>query len=430
MKVTAEKLDTHKTMLRMEIPQAEVAKAVDRAYQKLANKVNVPGFRKGKVPRKILEMRLGKEALMDEAFELLAPNAYSAALEEHNIEPVGRPEIEVVTCKEDEPLVFTATVVIKPEILLGEYKGLKIKKPSVEITAEDVDRDIESLRSRHARMIVLENAELKQGDFAIIDFEGFVDGVPFKGGEAKGYPLEVGSGSFIPGFEEQLIGSKAGDECEVKVTFPADYHAEDLAGKEALFKVKVNDIKRKELPAVDDEFVKEIGDTNTTVEELRADLENKLKQAAEEKADREYNAAALKTAVANATVDIPDVMIESQIDNMLQDLDVNLQNRGMSIAKYLEYIKSDVDSLRKDYREMAEISVKTDLLLDMVAKTEKVEIKPEEIETEIAAMAASYKAPVDEVRKIILQEGRLDSLVRSILRKKASHLIVDSAVAE
>jgi len=429
MKVTAEKIDAHKTVLEMEIPQPEVAKAVDRACQKLAAKVNIPGFRKGKVPRKVLEMRLGKEAILDEAFDLLAPGAYAQALKEQNIEPVSRPEIELVSLKEGEPLVFKATVVVKPEITLGEYKGLKVEKLPVEVTAADVDKQLENLRNRNAKMVVVEDAALQNGDFAIIDFEGFVDGEPFKGGDAKGYPLEVGSGSFIPGFEEQLIGAKASDEQEVKVTFPADYFVPELAGKEAQFKVKVNDIKRKELPDIDDEFAKEVGEADT-VEELKASIENRLKQAAEEKTDREFRAGAVKAAVANVTVDVPEVMVESQIETMLQDMDVNLQNRGMSLAKYMEYAKTDIATLRQNYREAALSSVKTDLMLDAIAKEEKVEVKPEDLEAEIAVMAAGYQAPVDEVRKIIMQEGRIDSLARSVLRKKAAELIIDSATAQ
>lgn len=429
MKVTAEKIDAHKTVLEMEVPQPEVAKAMERAYQKLAGKVNIPGFRKGKAPRKILEMHLGKEALLDEAFDILAPKAYSEALKEHSIEPVSRPEIEVVTFAEDKPLVFKATVVAKPEITLGEYKALKVHKLPVEVSAEEVNKQLEALRTRHAKMVVVENVELQKGDFAIIDFDGFVDGAPFKGGDAKGYPLEVGSGSFIPGFEDQLIGAKAGDERTVTVSFPADYFVAELAGKAAEFKVKINDIKRKELPEIDDEFVKEVSEFDT-VQELKADLENKLKQAAEEKADREFSAGAVKAAAENATVDIPDVMVEAQIDNMLQDLDVNLQNRGMSLAKYMEYAKTDIGTLRQNYRETASDSVKTDLLLEAVATAEAVKVEAEDIEAEIAAMAASYQAPVEEVRKVIMQEGRIESLAKSVLRKKAAKLIIDSAVAE
>lgn len=429
MKVTAEKIDAHKTALTLEVPQPEVAKAVDKAYHRLAEKVNIPGFRKGKVPRKILEIRLGKEALLDEAFEILAGPVYAKALTEQNIEPVARPEIEVVTLAEDQPLVFKATVVAKPEIALGEYKGLKVAKPEVKVEAAEVDKQIESLQNRHAKMVVAEGATLGKGDFAIIDFEGFIDGAPFKGGEGKGYPLEIGSGSFIPGFEDQLIGAKAGEERDVKVAFPAEYGVPELAGKDAEFKVKVIDVKRKEVPTVDNDFVKEVSEFDT-VEELKADIENKLKQAAEDKADREFRAGVIKAAMDNCSVDIPPVMVESEIDNMLRDMDINLQNRGLSLAKYLEITKNDIGAVRANYRETAVESVKTDLMLEAVAKAEKLEATPADMEGEVAAMAAGYRAPVDEVRKIILKEGRLEALAKSVLRKKAANLIIDSAVAE
>lgn len=429
MKVTAEKIDAHKTVLAMEVPQVEVGKAFDRAYQKLANKVNIPGFRKGKVPRKVLEMRLGKEALKDEALEILIPNAYGKALKEQAIDPVDRPEIEVVTFEENEPLVFKATVVGKPEVTLGEYKGLTVQKPVVDITADDVAQELETLRNRNAKMVVAEGAELQKGDFAIIDFEGFVDGQPFKGGDAKGYPLEVGSGSFIPGFEDQLLGAKAAEEREVKVTFPADYFVPELAGKEALFKVKVNDIKRKELPELDDEFVKEVSEFNS-LEELKADVENKLKETATAKAERDFRSGAVKAAVDNATVDIPEVMIEHEIDNMLREMDVNLQNRGLSLAKYLEMAKTDIGALRGNYRESAQNGVKVDLVLEAVAKAESLEVTPEDLEAEVAAMAAGYQASVDEVRKIVVEEGRVGALASQALRKKAAKLLIDSAVAE
>lgn len=429
MKVSAERLDNHKVRLEIEVPQPEVAKAVDKAYQKLANKVNIPGFRKGKVPRKVLEMRIGKEAILDEAFEIMAGPAYSKALQEQNIDPVARPEIEVVTLQEDQPLVFKAVVIAKPEVTLGQYKELKVEQPVAEVSDEDVNKQLESQRTRNAKMVVAEDAALQNGDFAIIDFAGFIDGQPFKGGEAEGYPLEVGSGSFIPGFEEQLIGAKAGESREVKVAFPADYFVPELAGKEANFKVKVNDVKRKELPELDDDFAKEVSEF-TSLEELKADIKNKLEQAANQKADRDYKNSIVKAAVDNATVDIPDVMIEKRIDNMLEDFDVNLQNRGLSLDKYLEFAKTDLNAMRESYRESAQQSVKTDLVLETVAKAENIEVTSTDLETEIAIMAHGYQRPVEEVRKVILEQGHINSLAESVLRKKAAQFIIDSVAKE
>ncbi|HWR08648.1 trigger factor [Sporomusa sp.] len=429
MKVTAERIDNHKTVLNLEIPQTEVAKAVEKAYRKLANQVNIPGFRKGKAPRKVVEMRIGKEALLDEAFEILAPQAYAKALEEQAIDPVGRPEIEVVTLGEDQPLVFKATVIKKPEVTLGQYKNLVIEKTITEVTDADVDAELEKNRSRNAKMVVVENAELKQGDLAIIDFKGFVDGVPFDGGEGKSYPLEIGSGSFIPGFEEQLVGAKSGDEREVSVSFPEDYFVAELAGKAAKFTVNIHDIKRKEMPELDDEFAKESGEFDTLAE-LKSDIKNKLEQAAVDKAEREFRTAAIKAVVDNAEMDIPEIMVENQTDNMIQDLDVNLQQRGMQLEKYLEYTKMDIAALRENYRASALYNVKTDLVLEAIVKAEGFTAAPEELQREIESMAQNYQTTVEEIAKVIRETNRFQALSDSVMRKKAAQLIIDSVAAQ
>ncbi len=425
MRVTAERIDNHKMVLEMEVPQIEVAKALDKAYHKLAGKVNIPGFRKGKVPRKVLETRLGKQALLDEAFEILAPTAYSKALDEQKVEPVSRPNIEVVTLQEDQPLVFKATIVIKPEVTLGQYKGLKVDQTPSDVSEVEVDAQLETIRGRQAKMVVAEGASLGDGDFAIIDFDGYVDGVAFPGGEGKAYPLQIGSNTFIPGFEEQLLGAKAGDEKDVKVTFPQEYHAAELAGKEAIFKVKIQDVKRKELPELDDEFAKDASEFSS-LEELKADIRNKLERAAADKAEREFRSAAIKLAVENATVEVPDVMVEDRIDNMIEDLDVNLQNKGMKLDKYLEYVQMDLATLRKNYQAGALMNVKTDLLLEAIAKVEALEVKPEDMQAEIVSMAEAYGTSPQEVGKIISEQGRIATLAESVLRKKAAQLIIDT----
>ena len=427
MKVTAERIDNHKLVLQIEVPQPEVAKAVQRAYQKLAAQVNIPGFRKGKAPRKVLEMRIGKESILDEAFEILAPEAYNKALDEQNVEPVTRPEIEVITLAEDQPLTFKATVTIKPEIQLGEYKGLSVVQPSAEVTEDAINAQLDSMRSREAKMVVMENAELTNGDFAIIDFEGFVDGEAFQGGDAKGYPLEVGSGSFIPGFEDQLLGAKAGDERTVNVTFPAEYFVPELAGKDAEFKVKIHDIKRKELPELDDDFAKDVSEFNS-LEELKADVKNKLEQAAAEKAEREFRNNAVKAAVDNSTVDIPEVMTTQRVAQMIQDLQMNLEGRGMKFEDYLKYTGTDVGQLKESYREAAQLNVKTDILLDAVAKAESIQAAPEDMENEVAAMAQNFGANPKDVWEIIRKEGRLMGLIESVVRKKSAQFIIDNAV--
>ncbi|MBP2663656.1 MAG: tig 1 [Firmicutes bacterium] len=425
MKVTAERIDNHKMVLNLEVPQTEVAKALEKAYRKLANQVNIPGFRKGKAPRKVIEARIGKEALLDEAFEILAPEAFGKALKEEGIDPVGRPEIEVVTLAEDQPLVFKATVTKMPEVTLGQYKDLAIENTTAEITDADVDSELEKNRSRNSKMIVVEDAELTKGDLAIIDFKGFVDGVAFEGGEGKSYPLEIGSGSFIPGFEDQLIGAKSGEEKEVTVSFPEDYFVAELAGKAAIFNVKINDVKRKEVPELDDDFAKETSDFDTLAE-LKNDIKNKLEQAAIAKAEREFRTAAIKTAVDNAQVDVPDLMIENQIDNMIQDFDINLQQRGMKLDKYLEYTKMDMAALRANYHDSALYNVKTDLVLEAIVKAENFTATPEEMQQEIESMAENYQTTAEEITKVIRETNRFQALQDSVLRKKAVELIIDS----
>ena len=425
MKVTAERIDNHQVVLELEVPQAEVGKAIEKAYTKLANKINIPGFRKGKAPRKVIENRIGMQAILDEAFDIVAPKAYSEALTEQNIEPVGNPKIDVVVLEEGKDLVFKATITAKPEITLGDYKGLKVEKTAVEVTDEQIDEQVNKMLENAAKMVVVEGAEIQDGDFAVIDFEGFVDGVAFEGGEGKGYPLQIGSGSFIPGFEEQLIGAKSGEEREVNVSFPEEYHAPNLAGKASVFKVKVNDVKRKQLPALNDQFVKETSAFNT-VDELKADIKNKLEKAAKQKAEGDMRSGAIKLASDNATVDIPEVMVENRIGHMIEELGISLQNQGLKLEQYLEYAKLDMAKLRENYRETAAINVKTDLMLEAVAKAEEIKVEAADIQGEIELMAKSYGATAQQVQKIIQEQGRIGDLVATIQRKKAAKVIVDS----
>lgn len=425
MKATMEKIDNNKVVFAIEVPQTEVTKAVEKAYRKLANKVNIPGFRKGKTPRNILERHIGKEAILDEAFEILASPAYAAALEENNIEPVSHPEIDVVTLAEDKDLVFKVTVVAKPELTLGQYKGLKVVETAVEVTEEQIDAKIETMRQSHAKMVVAEGAAIADGDFAIIDFEGFVDGIAFPGGGGKAHPLQIGSNSFIPGFETQLIGVKAGETVDVNVTFPTEYHAPDLAGKEAVFKVTVNDVKRQELPVVDNEFVKDASEFDT-VEELKADIKNKLEVAATEKAGHEFRNEAIKQAVENSTVEIPEIMVEDRITKMIEDLSANMESRGMKFEDYIKYMNTDIKAVRENYRESALIGVKTDMLMEAIVRAEALEVSVEEIDAEIGVIAKGYGAEVADVKAIISGQGKMSFVVDSILRKKAAQLIIDS----
>jgi len=429
MKSTMEKIDNNKVVFEIEVPQAEVAKAVDKAYRKLAGKVNIPGFRKGKTPRNILERHIGKEAILDEAFEMLAGPAYGVALEENNIEPVSHPKIDVVTLAEDKDLIFKVTVVAKPEITLGQYKGLKVTEQAVAVTEDQINGQVETMRQSHAKMVVAEGVAIADGDFAIIDYEGFVDGVAFPGGEGKAQPLQIGSNTFIPGFEAQLIGVKAGEAVDVTVTFPTEYHAADLAGKEAVFKVTVNDVKRQELPEIDDEFVKDVSDFNT-VEELKADIKNKLEVTATEKAAHEFRNEAIKQAVENAVVEIPEIMVEDRISKMIEDLNANLENRGMKLVDYMKYMNSDMAALRQNYQDAALIGVKTDMLMEAIVKAEALEVSSDEIDAEIGVIAKGYGAELADVKAIINEQGRMSFVADSILRKKAAQLIIDSVEKE
>lgn len=428
MKVTAERIDNHQVVLEIEVPQVEVSKAIDKAFAKLANRINVPGFRKGKAPRKMIEARVGKQAILDEAFDIVAPKAYNEALESEKVIPVGNPKIDVVTLEEDKDLVFKATITAKPEITLGDYKGLKVEKNVEAVTEEQVNAQVNKMLENAAKMVVAEGAEIQDGDFAVIDFEGFVDGVAFEGGEGKGYPLQIGSGSFIPGFEEQLIGAKSGEERDVNVKFPEEYHAPNLAGKAAVFKVKVNDVKRKELPELNDEFVKGASSFNT-VEELKADIKNKLEESAKQKAENDMRTAAIKLASDNAAVELPEVMIENRIGHMIEELSISLQNQGLKLEQYLEYAKLDMAKLRENYREAAVVNVKTDLMLEAIAKAEEIKVEAADIQGEIELMAKAYGATAKQVQKIIQEQGRIGDLVATIMRKKAAKLIVDSVAA-
>ena len=427
MKVSVTKKEHNVTELVIELPVEEVAKAYDKAYKKLVQQVNIPGFRKGKAPRKMIEKRVGEDGMRSEAFDFIIPDAYRQAVAENNVEPVGRPEVTEVTLNEGEPCVFTVSVITKPEVVLGEYKGLSVTASVTEVTDEEVDKQINALRERHAKMVVAEGAELGQGDFALIDFDGTVDGKPFSGGQSKGYPLEIGSGSFIPGFEDQLIGAKAGEEREVKVTFPADYFVAELAGKEAVFVTKINDVKRKELPELNDDFAKEAGDADTFAE-MKEKTKEKLVEAAKEKDESAFREAALKQAVANATIEIPDIMVEDQVDHMIQDLDFSLRQRGLELDKYLGYMNTDMAGLRERYRPAALEEVRSELTLEAIVKAENIAVSDEDYAEETQKMAKAYKMAEAELNQMLADKRHAEAVKDTILRRKAAQLVVDSAV--
>lgn len=428
MKVTVNEVDQHKVTLHIEVPVVEAEKEAKKACKDLANKVNIPGFRKGKAPRMVLESFLGKDAVKEEIFEAIASKSYNDALNEQKIVPVTDPEVKVITNEKGEPVVFEATLTKKPEVKLGDYKGIKVAKAAAEVTEEQVADELVSLQKAHSKLVVAaEGTEIANDDFAIIDFKGTVDGVAFEGGEGKAYPLQIGSGSFIPGFEEQLIGCKAGDEKDVTVKFPEDYFQKDLAGKEAVFAVKVNDVKRRELPALDDEFAKEHF-KNDTLEELKNDTRKKLETQASFKTLEAFNGEVLKTAIGNAEVDIPDVMVDSKIDQMMEELNMKLETQGMKMADYLKYTNQDINKLKESYREPAKDNVKMDLVLEAVCKAENIEVTNTDLQAEIFTMAQNFGADPKEVYKIIMKEKRVPMLVQSVGRKKAASFILSNAI--
>lgn len=428
MNVTTEKIENHKVVLTIEVPAEELDKGIKAACKSLANRVNIPGFRKGKAPRRILEMNIGKEAILDEAFDRVAQKAFDEALKQENLDPVDRPQVDIVTLEEGKDVVFKATITPVPEVTLGEYKGLKVAKDAVEVKDEQVEEQVKNILNHHAKMVdAEEGATVANDDFITLDFKGEVDGVAFAGGEGKDYPLQIGSHSFIDTFEDQLVGLKVGEEKDVNVTFPEEYHAKDLAGKAAVFHCKINSIKHKEMPELTDEFVK-ASTSYESIEDMKAKLRENIEKNAQREADTKRRNEILKQATDNITVDIPEVMVENRVSNMIQELSVNLENQGMNLDAYLKYANMDMAKLREQYKESAAIAVKTDLMLDAVAKAEDIKVENADINAEIALLAATYGTTPQEVSKIIKKNHSIGNLVATVLHKKTANFIIDSAV--
>ena len=430
MTLTKENGDNHEVVLTIEVPTEEWSKAIAAAVKRIANQVNIHGFRRGKAPRRIVEREVGLAAILDEAYEKLGPKVFNEAMDEEKLELATYPKFERVTVEEDKPLVFKAIVTPKPEVKLGEYKGLKIEKKTEEVTEEQVAQHIDKMRERQAKLVdAPEGAAAKKGDLVTLDFKGFTDGEAFEGGEGKDYPLQIGSGSFIPGFEDQLVGAKAGEEREVKVKFPEDYHEKKLAGKDAVFKCVIHAIRHKELPALDDAFVKKASVFHT-VDELKKDVREKMEKAAATKAENDLRVAAIDKAAENITVDIPQVMIEDRITQMIQELAMRLEQQGMKFEQYLQYSGSDMTKLRNEYRETATKNVRTDLMLEAVAKAENIKVEPADLDSEVAMMAQMYGAKPAQVRKIVVEQGRVGDLAVTVMRRKTAKFIVDHLAAQ
>ncbi len=427
MKVNVEHVNNHEITLTITVDAKDVTACVNQAIKTIASQVNIPGFRKGKAPRKVLEMNYGKDAILGEAFETIVNKYYGEALAKENLDPVTLPKVETVNFKEGEECVFKATFTQKPEVTLGEYKNLDVAKDKVEVSEELVQEQLKNIQNQFATMVVApEGSAIENGDFAVIDFKGTIDGVAFDGGEGKSYPLEIGSGSFIPGFEEQLIGAKVGDDVVVKVAFPEDYGMATLAGKDSEFAVHVHDIKRKQLPELNDELAKEVS-AYETFAELEADLRKQLQNNLERQAEEKYMQALVELAVSNATVDIPEVMIEDKESEMVQELDMRLQSQGSDLATYLQMMGRSVEDLKKDYHDAAAKSVRHDLVLEAIAKAENITVSNEDMNFEIIMMAQQFGADPKEVFDIIVKENRIGMLRRTVTMKKAVRFIVDHA---
>ncbi|SHK61438.1 trigger factor [Desulforamulus aeronauticus] len=426
MKATAERIEKNTVLLEIEVEQEMLEQALDKAYRKVVKQVNIPGFRKGKAPKAMVERYVGKETLFGEAAEMVVPEAYMQALKETEIDPIDQPKIDIVQGEAGKPLIFKATVEVKPEVSLGEYKGVEVTRPSTEVTDEVVQQELERLQNRHAKLITVEDGEVQQDDTTLIDFAGYVDGEAFAGGTAENYTLIIGSGNFIPGFEEQLIGVKVGEEKDVDVTFPEEYHAENLSGKAATFKVKVNEIKRKELAVLDDEFAKDVSEFDT-LDELRNDIRNKLKEAAATKANSAVENGTVDAVVANATVEIPEVMIEHKVEEMINNVGQRLAQQGVNMDQYFQYTNSSLNDMRERMKPDAEKTVRSELVLDAIAKAESITTSEEEVNEEIQKIAEYVKQDAKVVRKNLELQGGLGHIIQDMARRKVVAFLVDNA---
>ncbi|WP_031407890.1 trigger factor [Geobacillus vulcani] len=427
MSVKWEKLEGNEGVLTVEVDAEKVNKGLDAAFKKVVKNITLPGFRKGKVPRVLFEKRFGVEALYQDALDILLPEAYAKAVEEAGIEPVSMPEIDIEQMEKGKSLIFKAKVTVKPEVKLGQYKGLEVEKMDTTVADEDVENELKRLQENYAELVVKEDGTVENGDTVVIDFEGFVDGEPFEGGKAENYSLEIGSGTFIPGFEEQLVGMKAGEEKEIQVTFPEEYHAKQLAGKAATFKVKVHEVKAKQLPALDDEFAKDVDDEVETLDELKAKIRARLEEAKKNEAETALRNAVVEKAAANAEMDIPEVMIKNETDRMLREFDQRLQMQGMNLQMYYQFSGQDEAALREQMREDAEKRVRAALTLEAIAKAENIEVTDEEVNKELEKMAEAYKLSVDKIKELL---GSLDGVKEDLKwRKTVDFLVEHSKVA-
>ncbi|WP_130806139.1 trigger factor [Senegalia massiliensis] len=425
MSSTVEKKENNKVTLKFQVEYNEFDKAVQKAYLQNRSKFNISGFRKGKAPRKIIESRYGEGVFFEDAINIVLPEAYSNAIDENNIEPVDRPDIDISELEKGKPVIFTAEVTVKPEVELGEYKGIEVEKNEYNVTDEDVENELKTMQDRNARLVAVEDREVKEGDTVVIDYSGSVDGEKFEGGTAENQTLEIGSGQFIPGFEEQLVGKNTGEDVEVNVEFPEDYQAEELKGKKAKFDVKIHEVKEKELPELDDEFAKDVSEFDT-LDELKEDIKAKLEKEAKDKEEAELQNSVIEKVMENSKVDIPEVMIDSQTDEEIKNLDYKLRYQGLDLEKYLELTNSKIEDLKEQLKPNAEKLVESDLVLEAIGKKENIEASDEDVDKELEKYAEQYKQDVDKFKKNLRDED-LESIKMGIIKTKTIEFLVDNA---
>ena len=424
MSAKFEKKGTNDGVLTFSVDQTLIEKGLKQAFDKVKKNLNVPGFRKGKVSRQVFNRMYGEEALYEDALNAVLPEVYEAAVKEAGIDPVSQPKIDVESMNKGEDWVVTAEVTVKPEVKLGEYKNLTVEKQDREVTDEDLDARIQRELDAQAELVIKEDEAAVEGDTVVIDFEGFKDGEAFEGGKGENHSLELGSNSFIPGFEEQLIGKKAGEDVEVKVTFPEDYQAEDLAGKEAVFQVKVHEVKAKELPTLDDEFAKDVDDSVESLDELKEKYRKELTESKEAAATEAKDEAAIRQAVDNAEiVDLPHVMVHDEVHRSMDEFLNNMQRQGIAPDMYYQLTGTTEADLHKQFEAEAEVRTKTNLVIEAIAKAEDIEVSQEDMDKEINELAEQYNMPIDQVKKVLTE----DMLKHDIRMKRAVEVITETA---
>ena len=426
MSVQVERLENSTVKLTIEVPETELEKALQDAYNKQKKSISIPGFRKGKVPRAIVEKMYGPAIFYNDAADALLPPAYSEAAKECGEDIMSRPTIDIVQIEKGKPFIFTAEVAVRPEVKLGDYKGIEVTKVDTSVSDEEVEEAIERERERNGRDVTVEDRAIEDGDTAVIDYEGFVDGVAFDGGSAKNQPLKIGSGTFIPGFEEQLIGKNAGDDTEVNVTFPEDYHADDLAGKDATFKVTIHEIKTRELPELDDEFAQDVSEYET-FEEYKNSVKERLEKTKADSAKSAQMNEALDQVAAAAEISIPDAILETRADDMINQFAQQLAQQGLSMDQYMQYSGQTQAQLRESVLPDAETRVRSELVLDEIAKLENIEITEADIQEEIEKMAEMYNIEVDKLKEFIVGDEE-ENMKLELASRKAMDLIYDNAV--